>query len=64
MNKFKEFLGEEHHDVWKATVRVSKDGKTIHVPIESSTNIRSEAHKKVSELTKQGYKLEGVDYDT
>ena len=62
MKKFMDFITEEKK-VWKAILRVSKDGKTVDVPVESEENVRKAVHTKMAELGKQGYKLEGVDYD-
>lgn len=62
MKKFINFLTEEDK-VWKATLKVSKDGKTVKVPVESSESIRKAVHAKMDEMKKDGYKLEGVDYD-
>jgi hypothetical protein len=56
-------ISEEHDKVWKATVKVTKDGKTTSVPVESSDSIRKAVHAKVAELSKDGYKLDSVDYD-
>lgn len=57
------FLNEEEKKVWKATLKVTKDGKTINVPVESDESIRKAVHAKMAELGKDGYKLEGVDYE-
>ena len=63
MKKFINFLTEESNKVWKATLKVTKDGKTTEVPVESSENIRKAVHAKMAELGKEGYKLKDVDYE-
>lgn len=62
MKNFMDFITEEKK-VWKAILKVSKDGKIMEVPVESEDNVRSAVHSKMAELGKQGYKLESVDYD-
>lgn len=62
MKSFKNYLSEEKK-VWKAILKVTKDGKTIEVPVESEENVRKAVHTKMAELGKEGYKLEGVDYE-
>jgi len=61
MKNFINFVNESK--VWKATVKVSKDGKTVEIPVESGESIRKAVHGKVAELSKEGYKLEKVDYE-
>jgi hypothetical protein len=62
--KFREYLKEEHKEVWRANVIVTdKEGKEHTFPIESRENIRSQAHKTVQELTSKGYKLKDVKYE-
>jgi hypothetical protein len=63
MKSFINYINEEHDKVWKAKVKVTKDGKTTEVAVESSENIRKAVHAKVAQLSKDGYKLDGVDYD-
>lgn len=63
MKKFTQFLSEEDKKVWKATLTVEKDGKTIEVPIESEVNARKAVHAKMAELKKDGYSLKDVKYE-
>ena len=63
MKKFKQFLMEEHKEVFKAVIiTTDADGKQHETPVESSDSIREKVHSTVKDMTGKGHKLVKVDY--
>lgn len=57
-------LSEESKELWKATIFMKdNNGNSLEVPVESSVNIRQEVHDTIKKLSKQGYKLDNVQYN-